>query len=267
MNLPNLKIFIKILIIRLSSMGDIVLTTPIVRNIKNHYKDAEIDFLAGSQFIEIIKYNPYITKIIEYDKSLNLREILKYKDDLIKHNNNKKYDIVIDLQNNLRSRIFRFGLGRKVFSIKKNRIYKLCLVHCKRKISTKFSHIVQNYKKSYKALNITDDEFGLELWLPEDLSDNNYIHDRDSKGKPTLKIGIAPGAFHFTKRYPIEKYIELIKKLKDSFNCQIEMIGGKADEQICNQIYSSCSSFIESVYISTSISNSARIIKIGRAHV
>ena len=87
----------KILIIRFSSIGDIVLTTPVVRCLKNKYKDCEIHFLTKQQNISVLENNPYIDKIHIYNKGIGLHALIK---DLKKEN----FDFVVDLHKNLRSK-------------------------------------------------------------------------------------------------------------------------------------------------------------------
>src|SRR5437868_14129945 len=97
----------KILIVRFSSIGDIVLTTPVVRCLKTQIDDAEIHFVTKVQYQTIVQNNPYIDKIFFLKESLT---------DLILDLKKEKYDVVIDLHNNLRTRILKWRLGAQSFS-------------------------------------------------------------------------------------------------------------------------------------------------------
>ena len=92
---------LKILIVRFSSIGDIVLTTPVVRILKTQL-NAEIHYLTKSKYITLLKNNPYIDSAYQIERSIN--EVIK---DLKK----EKYDFVIDLHNNFRTRILKLKLG------------------------------------------------------------------------------------------------------------------------------------------------------------
>lgn len=85
----------RILIIRLSSLGDILLTTPLVRSIKKQFPSIEIDILLRKEYCDIYKFNPYLTKLYLY-KNQNINSISKELQE-------RHYDLIVDLQNNLRS--------------------------------------------------------------------------------------------------------------------------------------------------------------------
>ncbi len=208
-----------ILIIRLSSLGDVLLTTPVVRSLKKKFPSAEIDFLVKPQYKEALKHNPYLRNIFEYVPK-NLKEIIKTL-------RNNKYDFVLDLQNNLRSRKVRKALKTKTYVFHKPTFEKFMLVHFKKNYFGGVFPIPYRYALAVKDLQL--DNEGLDLFLPKDLApvikkEENYI-------------GFCPGARHFTKRYPAEYFVRLGKLLgKEGF--QIAIFGGKDDTEICSEIAS-----------------------------
>src|SRR3990167_6925024 len=105
----------KILIIRFSSIGDIVLTTPVIRAIKKKYPSAELHYLIKNNYLPVIQHNPYIHKIFTYSGTLKwlLLELRK-----------EKYDYLIDLQNNFLSQYISFRLNIKCFHVNKINIRK-----------------------------------------------------------------------------------------------------------------------------------------------
>jgi ADP-heptose:LPS heptosyltransferase len=111
----------KILIIRFSSIGDIVLTTPVIRCLKQQL-NAEIHYLTKPNFASILNSNPYIDKLHVLDKSL----IAKAKE-----LQPEKYDYVIDLHNNLRTLIFKTTLGVTAYAFPKLNFEKWLLVNFK----------------------------------------------------------------------------------------------------------------------------------------
>ena len=92
----------KILVIRLSSMGDIILTSALIRNLKTNFPDAEIDFVLAKEYEEIYLNNPHIRNIYNYDKSWKNNDLEVFKSKILSENYGL-YDLVIDLQKNLRS--------------------------------------------------------------------------------------------------------------------------------------------------------------------
>ena len=223
-----------ILVIRLSSMGDVILTTSLIRQIKHTYPDANLDFATSMQFSEIYRLNPHISNLIEYDKQGSLKDIADLKKRIRQNLPNGRYDVVIDLQKNLRTKIFRSGLGDSYLFVNKLRLHKLSLVYLKKPLLKRVIPIPELYRVAVSPLGIEDDGNGLEIWLPGE-SGSNYS-PTIKKDRQKLKIAIAPGAFHFTKRWQQEKFLELTNLLKNKFNAEIVLIGGKKDKDTTDWI-------------------------------
>ncbi len=214
----------KILIIRLSSLGDIILSTYFLRIIRKVHPEAQIDFLVSKEFQDVLKYNPHINNILIYDKR---ESILQHLKNTLSIFNTIHYDLVIDLQNNFRSLVFTVGKYGTIFRFNKRRWFKFKLVNFKTR-SNKIEPIPILYKNTYPLLRDIDDDLGLELWLPKDKS--YYIPNLKTQKITKIKnLAIAPGAKHFTKRYPQQKFLELINELKGRYDAEIHLIGGKED--------------------------------------
>lgn len=203
----------KILIIRLSSLGDILLTTPLIRTIKKKYPQIKIDFLLKEEYLDLFKNNPHINKILIYSKEkINQSSTLG------------SYDLIVDLQNNLRSRKISSKLKVRTVRFKKYSFRKFLLVKTKINLMKDLPSISVRYAD---AVGLELDNDGLEI-----------ISDRQpNKNLFGLKnlIGICPGAKHFTKRYPIEYHKELCKLLLEN-NFNVVLFGGKIDKGICGEI-------------------------------
>ncbi len=204
----------KILILRFSSIGDIVLTTPVVRILKQQVKDAEIHYCTKPNFKTILESNPNITKVHCLGDSLGAL-ILELK--------KEKFDYVIDLHNNLRTSIIKFRLGIPSNSFDKLNLKKWLLVNLKiNRLPT--LHIVDRYLASASEWNVKSDGLGLDYFIPEkDLVDLNILPIEYRNGY----IAFAIGAQHFTKRLPQHKIEELCRKL----SLPILLMGGKEDAQ------------------------------------
>ena len=160
--------------------------------------------------------NPSITKLIIFDKT--------HEAELKTELSNEKYDLIIDLQNNWRSRKLTRGIAGNILMFVKPTLAKLLLVYLKMNFLKENKSIVQRYAE---AAGVELDQVGLELFLPAEI-------------KPSLEngkqyIGFAPGAKHFTKRWPKEYFIELGNELT-KFGFQIVLFGGKSDQQLCDEI-------------------------------
>lgn len=205
------------MIIRLSSLGDVLLTTPVISALHQKYPDSQIDFLVKPQFVDAVKTNPILNHIHEFDKSKNY-------DVLIKSLQKNKYDLVIDLQNNFRSRKICSKLSAKVYRFKKPTLKKFLFVNFKWNLYKKVKSIPQMYFESIPELEFTFQK--PSLFVPEEVI---------SSIKPGKYIGFAPGSKHFTKMWPIEYFNEL-GKLVSAKGYTILLFGGSDDKEICHNL-------------------------------
>jgi ADP-heptose:LPS heptosyltransferase len=245
---------LRILVIRFSSMGDIVLTSALIRQIKIKYPNAKIYFAVSKEFSEILEYNPRIDRVIEYSKEASINQIVNLKNNLRREFNDGKFDYVIDLQHNLRSQIFRSGLGKRYLLMNKRRLHKLSLVYLKKPLFKGIIPIPEIYRFTASELGIEDDGLGLEIWM-ENEKGLSYYPPAENKINDTksLKIGIAPGAYHNTKRWQESNYIKLINELKSSVKAEIMLIGGIKDTDITDEIKNQISGDFDDATNSNSI--------------
>ena len=199
---------LKILVVRFSSIGDIVLTTPVVRMLKTQL-NTEVHFLTKAPYVLLFKNNPYVDLVFQIDKSIN--EVIS---DLKKEN----YDYVIDLHSNLRTQILRLKLGVIAKGFNKLNWEKFLLTNFKTNILPDV-HIVDRYLDTVKFLGITNDNKGLDFFL----SDADKV---DLAESPKDYIAFVIGGQHATKILPTAKIISICKKL----NKAVFLIGGPNDK-------------------------------------
>lgn len=221
----------RLLIIRLSSLGDILLTTPVVRSIKKQHPSIEIDFLIRKEYKDTLSYNPYISNLFFYE---NEKEKLK---PLTAKLMERKYDLVADLQNNLRSRSMISFLNRPAIRFKKHNLDKFLLVNCKINRLKECTPITTRYAQVFDNLRLDDE--GLEIHWP---GENNI----EPESKREI-IGLCPGSRHFTKMWPKGYFIELGNLLADSGR-EIWLIGGRSDRAICSEIAKSIRGSVDCSY-------------------
>jgi ADP-heptose:LPS heptosyltransferase len=202
----------KVLIIRFSSLGDIVLTSLVMRTLKKQ-KNCEIHYLTKKGFKDIVESNPYIDKVWLFDH--NLSEILMGL-------KTQGFDLIIDLHNNLRSRMIRLYLWHiPATSYYKANLAKWFSVYFKINLFPK-DHIAIRYLNALKKYNVLDDGEGLDYFIPT--SDQVRLGGLNIH-KPFIALVI--GAAHFTKRIPLHKLKELISLIKGNYG--ILLIGGTAE--------------------------------------
>ncbi|KOF03019.1 glycosyl transferase [Roseivirga seohaensis subsp. aquiponti] len=202
----------KILVLRFSSIGDIVLTTPIVRALKTQLDDAEIHFCTKAGFASILEANPYIDKVHLLEKDLN---------PLIAELKKENFDHIVDLHNNLRTRIIKTRLGKPSNAFDKLNWEKWLIVNFKiNKLPN--VHIVDRYFETVKPLGVKKDMLGLDYFIPEkDEIEKDWLPETHRNGYIAFAIG---GQLN-TKKLPIDRMIELCDKI----NKPIVVLGGKED--------------------------------------
>lgn len=225
----------KILIIRLSSIGDIVLTSAFVRMVRQKFPHSRIDFILYHPYKSIFENNPYIDEIITCEKN---------EDDvcinLLKNSIEQKqgtYDIIYDLHNNSMSNRISSGLGKIIHKVDKRRAEKLKLVWLKKGKGEPYLHINDLYLAVGQDDGIEDDNLGLEYWLQNDKENSQYNpYSRSYFRKDSYKIVVAPGAHYKTKQWGYLNYAHLIRKLLPIAN-GITLIGGAQDVALCEKIH------------------------------
>lgn len=240
----------KILIVRFSSIGDIVLTTPVVAALKTQLKNVEIHYLTKKSFRSILEHNPHIDRLITIDKEP--KEVLS----ILKSEN---YDYLIDLHRNIRTLKLKWELGVKSYAFPKLNIKKWLLVNFKWKMMPDV-HIVDRYFDTVKVLGVVNEHKNCEYYL----SMEDEVSTESELGlAPKSYIAIAIGAQFVTKQVPIEKWVEILTEINDP----IVLLGGKMDEEKSNtliqklpnkQIQSACGKF--SLNQSASIVQQAKVL-------
>lgn len=232
----------KILIIRFSSIGDIILTTPVIRCIKKQLPEVELHFLTKEKFAPVLSENPYIDKLILLKDDLGL-----CIDNLKKEN----YDFIADLHNNLRSHRILFGLRRPYKSFRKLNPEKWLYVNLKINRLPQ-QHIIERYFDTLKMFGIRYDNAGLDFFTPEI---QNFPEGFE---KPSGKYGvISVGAMHATKQIPVD----MAGKIIQSVNIPFYLIGSLDDYQRAKQIETLCPDNTINICGKLSLLQSAEIVK------
>jgi ADP-heptose:LPS heptosyltransferase len=234
----------KLLIIRFSSIGDIVLTSPVLRCIKKQVKDAELHFLTKEQFLPVLQHTPHIHKIHTIKKEVS---------EVIPQLRAERFDAVIDLHHNLRTAQVKMKLHAPSSSFNKLNVKKWLAVRLKWKVLPDV-HIVDRYMETVKSLGVVNDNLGLEYFIsPADEVDVSQLPAAHRKGY----IAFAIGAQHYTKRLPTEKIISICKKLDEP----VVLLGGKEDAErgeeiaraVGDKVFNACGKF--------SLAGSASLVK------
>jgi len=224
----------KVLIIRFSSIGDIVLTTPVVRCLKKQLPEVEVHYLTKSSFRAVLEANPYIDKLhyLNDDLQVVINELAA-----------ENFDYVIDLHHNLRTMRVKKGLKKESFSFNKLNIQKWLYTSIKLNVLPDV-HIVDRYMETVKTLGVKNDGRGLDYFIPE----KDKVKESDIPASHLAGyIGVVIGAAHNTKKMPLHK----LKELCAAIEHPIILLGGKEDREHGDdiasvdrhKIYNACGKF------------------------
>lgn len=233
----------KILVIRFSSIGDIVLTSPVVRCLKEQIPDCELHFLTKANYASVVENNPHIDKLHLLKDSLR---------SLHKPLAKEKFDFIIDLHNNLRSLVVKKSLSAKSMTVDKINLQKWLAVNFKKDYLPD-EHVVERYMATTKELGIEYDGKGLDHYIADE--DNVSISDLPMimhGGYTALSIGGA----HATKRMPESQLIKLGKMVEGP----ILILGGPEDEAIGDVVMSTDENRIWNACGKYNINQSASLI-------
>ncbi len=205
----------RILIIRLSSMGDVILTTPLIELAVKTFPLARIDFCTKEKFTSLLRPNPNIHKVIKAKNNLNY-SALKDLRQLIKMSN---YNMIIDLQNNLKTIYLRSIQDAKVHVFNKRSIKKFIFVKFGQNLLKNEKPIIERYKETIRKYALREDLNSItrpELFTDpsSDRSIENMLQSLGLNAKSKL-ISIPSVSGHFTKTYPAEYYAEIINNFPD----------------------------------------------------
>ncbi|MBT9391736.1 glycosyltransferase family 9 protein [Hymenobacter sp. NST-14] len=204
----------KILILRFSSIGDIVLTTPVIRAVKQQVAGARVHFATKPAFRGIVENNPYVDRVHCLSGSLG---------ELVAELKAEQFDFVIDLHRNLRTTLLKLRLGVQSASFDKLNLRKWLLVNGKLNFLPRV-HIVERYLAAAAPLGVHDDQRGLDYFIPapDEVAVAAVLPPAFQHGY----VAFAIGAQHATKRLPVERIIELCGLLRQP----VVLLGGPLDE-------------------------------------
>ncbi len=219
----------KILVIRFSSIGDIVLTTPLLRVLKKRFPAAKIDFVSKVQFRDVLSTNPHLHSIYTFDPHDKHAALKTLRHELRAN----RYDLIIDAHNNFRSHYVRKIPGARIVQLKKYKWRRFFLVHCGWNFYRDIVPVYKRYINTVASFGVKDDGQGLEFFVDPTIQSNvqDQLQQRGwSSDRPTLAI--APGASFATKRWPVERFAHVAQKLINDFDVQILLLGDQNDAEL-----------------------------------
>lgn len=224
-----------ILVSRLRFMGDIILTTPVVHNLKTMFPDARITYLAEEPYISLLRNHPDVHRLLPINKKNGWQQ-LKMTFKLLF----KKYDVAIDLFGNPRSALLTWLSGARI-RIGGNFRGRKYLYNRRIEDDGRLKSAVQFHLNYLKPLNVPVFPVDPSIVLSSEEKDwaNKYL---DYKGYDLYNklIGIHPGASWPAKKWLPERFAELANRLAKQKNMQILFTMGSGEEKLLRTIIDLC---------------------------
>lgn len=228
MTLPH-----KTVVLRLSSIGDIILTSPLLRVFRHAVgKDARVDFVVRKEYAELVQSCHHLSIVHEYDISTGYKGLQILAQQL----REEKYDLVIDLHDSIRTKLLRAACNANdTVVMDKRKFERWLLVNLKRNAYTDQLTVAERYIETVEKYGILNDGKGLEIFIP----DSTLFDVSGKMAKLRLNqfekvIGICPGSKHFTKRWQKEKFAEIAVRAAQEFHAKVLLFGGKDEKEDCD---------------------------------
>ncbi len=249
----------RILLFQTAFLGDVVLTTPLFKNIKERFNNASVTALVIPPFAPIVEGNPYVDSVMTYDKKAKGKTKNFFR--TIKKINREGFDLVISLHRSFRTGLLIsltniplcVGFADSAFKLGYNKRVKrdLSLHDVKRNLSILTG-------AGMEASELTD-----ELLVPHSLEDEaSVILKMKAKGvtcgKPIVVIN--PGSVWETKRYPYASFAEVIKMLNKEGSFDIIVTGGDSDRELVDKLMSLCPGMAVNMAGDTSLKELAALL-------
>ncbi|HEX2868944.1 MAG TPA: glycosyltransferase family 9 protein [Ignavibacteriales bacterium] len=232
----------KILVIQTAFIGDAILTLPMLKRLKEIYPDSTIDVVTTPASSGIFRANPYTYKVYSYDKKgqeRSFRSLLRFAREIKKEGYTRLYCPHRSFRSSML--VFLSGVSEtygfsnaSIPQVYKNIIYYNSRHHeVKRNID-----LVENGRSEADWRILPEVVSGSEEKKKVSEFLKNLEPPEDDKNKPALKLAaVAPGSVWWTKRYPRERFLEIISYLK-SRHYLVLLIGGNEDAEYCSGIAS-----------------------------
>jgi len=223
----------KFLIIRFSSIGDVILTTPLIRCLRAAFPKAQIDFLVKKEFAVVLLGNPHINNIITFDKTDSRNELRRIRMKVML----TRYSMIFDIQKNIRSMLIGVGSRTGIAGYSKKLLARDLLIRFKINIYKEVKPVYLRYFEAVETLGVQYDRKGTEVF-PSD-QDNRSVEDALTQnnvpvGKPILVL--APGAKWENKRWATEGFAAAADSFCSQTGAYTILIGGPGDIEICNLV-------------------------------
>lgn len=249
----------QILLVRFSSIGDLLLTTPLIRALRTKHPTARITMVVREDMAETLRHNPRLTELVTWRKGSPLTELAAQLRAV-------PWTHRLDLHGSLRSLALRRLVGGSWTSYSKHRIRRAMLIRSGGKHGGALGHVAERYFAAAAGLGVVPDGGPAEFFVTAEAQREaeRFLAEHQIGQSRTL-IALAPGAAHATKRWPVEHWAALARRLRGT--CDLVILGGPGDRDTAALIAEAGGPSAASAAGRFSLSGTAALLKRARAMV
>jgi heptosyltransferase-2 len=222
------------LILRLSSIGDIVLSSPLIRALRRKFPEARIDYLLRDEYADLVQWNPHVSATFTFPRNGGWRELMEER----RRIRESGYDLLIDIHDSLRSRVLT--AGHRTVRIRKRKLARWLLVHGRRSSYARLGgapSVPERYLETVAHLGVQDDGGGLDLYPPPEAADRvTRLLAETGTGTDARFVGVCPGARHATKRWPPERFGAVAAALAKERGWGVLIFGSEEERGLCSTV-------------------------------
>jgi heptosyltransferase-2 len=237
----------KILFITLSNIGDVILSLPVLDGLRENFSGSQITVMVGPRPKEIFENNPYINKLIVYQKHSGLKDKIKLFNELKR----ERFDMVVDLRNSFFGAFLPaqyktspfLGTPKNIKHMKDRHWYRL-----------------QEVTRGFRRFPEVRDKKSLYISQRNEEYINDILKENNIKEGEKIVV-VSAGARSHIKRWPQDKFIELISTLAQDFSAKVILAGDKNDAPITKYISENLKYAVLDLAGKTNISQLACLLK------
>jgi heptosyltransferase-2 len=219
----------RILAVRFSSLGDLILTTPLLRAIRTAHPRAEVTLVTRREYVPLFAQSPRLTEVIGYDSHTPLRTLAgRLREGRFTHR--------LDLHGSLRSVLLRRLVGGRWGTYPKHRIARSVLIRTKRNVYRDQRHVAERYFDAARRLGVQPDGEPPEIFLHRDaLAAADRFLAEHRLGQDRTLVSLIPGAAHATKEWPEPHWRDLVRQLTGA-GMDAVILGGAREQAVAARL-------------------------------
>lgn len=223
------------LIIRFSSVGDIILTSPLLRTLRTRFPHCRIDFLVKEEHADLVRHDPHLSQTLVFPRGGGLADLRRTRAQI----QSAGYDVILDMHDNLRSRFLTFG-PTPVLRYNKRRLARFVLINTRWDIYALTGGAPPMHSRYLEPLapyGVTDDGRGPEVFVPEEAR-MLAVRTLQDAGLPddTAALGVCPSARHATKMWDADRFAAAAATLAHERRLPVLLFGSQNERDRCERI-------------------------------